>query len=150
MKIEVIDKNNNIFFINRSYLDEEDLKDKDNVILTVKDFMQVYKNKLHLRGFYKVKVYLNRNIGMFLDIIRLEEVELSNVVDLRVIVNMNDKIYFETDDYFILPSDATIYYYNNKFYCDVSFIDNVLDIVEFGRFLYGDRLLDILDCAKVV
>lgn len=150
MKIEVIDKNNIFVFINSCYLDEDDLKDKNNVILTVKDFMQVYKNKLHLRGFYKVKVYLNKRIGMFLDIIRLEEVELSNVVDLRVIVNMNDKIYFETDDYFILPRDAIIYYYNNKFYCDVSFIDNIFDIVEFGRFLYGGRLLDILDSAKVV
>lgn len=150
MKIEVIDKNNIFVFINSEYLTEEDFKSKEDIIFTVKDFIQTYKNKLHLRGFYKIRVYVNKKVGLFLDIIRLEEIELSNAVDLRVIVHMDDKIYFETEDYDIIPNHINKYYYNHKFYCDASLIPNILKVVEFGNFIYGNHMLDILDKAIVV
>ncbi len=150
MKIEIADKKNIFIFINSGYLNDTDLASKEDIIFAVKDFIIKYKKRLNLRGFYKVKVFVNKKVGLFLDINRLEDIELSNTVDLRVIVYMDEKIYFETENYYILPDRVDKYYYNNRFYCDASLVPNILNIVEFGSFIYGDMVLDILDNATVV
>lgn len=151
MKIEVIDKLRICIFINKEYLNDIDFNSKDDIVMVVKDFIVKYKKRLNLRGFYKVKVFANGKVGLFLEVNRLEDIELSNAVDLRVVVHLDDKVYFMTDDYDILPKDNTdIYYYNNMFYCDVDSFSNILKIVEYGRFIYGEEVIDMLDNAIVI
>lgn len=151
MKIEVIDKAKICIFINKEYLGDIKFNSKEDIILVVKDFIVKYKKRLNLRGFYKVKVFANKRVGLFLEVNRLEDIELSNTVDLRVIVHLDDKVYFMTDDYEILPSENTdVYYYNNNFYCDVDNISDVLKVVEFGKFIYGEEVIDMLDNAIVI
>lgn len=150
MRIEIVDKRNIYIFLNSAYFNDIDLNSKEDIIFVVKDFIVKYKKKLNLRGFYKVKVYANSKVGLFLEIIRIDDIEISNNVDLRVIVHLDDKIYFKTEEYDILPKNSPIYYLDNNFYCDLDSIDNILNIVEFGQFIYGSKAIDMLDNSIVI
>lgn len=137
MKIGVIDINKSFIFINNNYLNDIDFNSNEDIILFVKNIIIKYKSKLNMRGFYKVKVLVKEKIGLFIDIIRLDDNEYSNIVDLKVIVNKDKKIYFKTYNYDVLPKNINIYYSDNCFYCDVEDIDNMNDVVEFGEYIYG-------------
>lgn len=150
MKIELVSKDSFNIFINIGYFKEVKFNDKDNIIDIVKDFILKMRHKLKMSGFYKVKVYVNKKVGMFLDIIKIEDIEFSNNIDLRVIVCLNEDIYFETDDYYILPNDIKVRYFHGKYYVNVNDVDNIYNILEFGRFIYGNQLKDIINKSKIL
>lgn len=150
MKIELVSKDSFNIFINIGYFKEVKFNDKDNIIDIVKDFILKMRHKLKMSGFYKVKVYVNKKVGMFLDIIKIEDIEFSNNIDLRVIVCLNEDIYFETDDYYILPNDIKMRYFHGKYYVNVNDVDNIYNILEFGRFIYGNQLKDIINKSKIL
>ena len=52
------------------------------------------KNRLNLRGFYKLKVYLNSKIGIFLDVNKLDDNDFTNNLDLRIL------FFYDVDFYF--------------------------------------------------
>lgn len=150
MKIEVIDKNSVFIFINSEYLKNSDLSSKEEIVKIVKDLVIRFKNRLSLHGFYKVKVFVNKRVGLFLDIDKLEDIEFANTVDLRVIAYLDDKVFFESEDFDILPKESMIYYFNNKFYCNVDDIPNIIKIADFGRFLYGKEVIQVMDKGIIV
>ena len=140
MKIELVSDNSFTIFINNKYIKSIDYDDKNEIVDVVKDIIFKFKDKLNLRGFYKVKVFVNSKLGLFLNIIKIEDMEFSNSIDLRVIVCMNEKIYFKTAYYEVIPENIKTKFIKNYFYIDVDDIDNVFDILEFGKFVYGDTL----------
>lgn len=140
MKVEHINSNQLSIFLNSSYLNGEDIDSKDVVIEVVKKWLMHLKKKLHLSGFYKVKVYGHKRVGLFLDLTRLEELEYCSAMDLRVVVFLDEKVYFETVEYDILPRDVEVYCNEGKYYCNVDFISNLFTVVEYGRFVYGKEL----------
>ena len=150
MKIAVLSDNQILIFINYNYLSNVDFKSKDSIILAVKNYIIKYKSKLKLQGFYKVKVYVSDNVGLFLELIKLDDSDYINALDLRVIVNLDDKVFFKTESYDILPSNINVYYLDNYFYCDVSLIPNLLDVVEFGVFVYGSDINNIFNNAFII
>lgn len=140
MKVEQISPNQLTVFLNANYLKEEDINSKERVVDIVKRWLLQLKKQLHLSGFYKVKVYGHSKVGLFLDLLRLEELEYCSALDLRVVVFLEEKVYFETTEYQVLPKDATIYYNDCFYYCDVNSISSLLSVVDFGRFVYGREL----------
>ena len=143
MKIEKVGEGKYFIFFHILYLGNIDFH-KDKLVELVKTLLQRLKQRLLLHGFYKVKVYLNSKIGLFLDLVQLEDLDYDDSLDFRVLVFLDEKIYFRTKDYFCLPSDALIYYDRGYFYCDVNFIKDILSVVEFGEFIYGKRLYPIM------
>lgn len=150
MKIEVVSKDNFSIFINNCYIDLVNYEDRDKLVEVVKKIIKRLKNRLNLRGFYKLKVFVNKNIGLFVDVIKIDDLDYSNVLDLRVIVFLEDKIYFETDDYFLIEKAKRIRFYNDKFYCLADDIDNIYDFIEFGRFIYGNEAIKMLNNSILV
>ena len=148
MKVEKVGAQQFFIFFNIVYLKNIQLT-KENIIQLVKQLLKKLKNKLMLRGFYKVKVYVHPKIGLFLSLLRLEEFEYEDTLDFRVIVFLDEKIYFKTKDYFILPRDVDVYYDKKYFYCDVDSIPNLLSILEFGSFIFVKLLYNsIVSCQK--
>lgn len=145
MKIEITGVKSYKIFINKLYIKNVDLNDRDSITLLVKDFLKKMKNKLHLRGFYKVKVFPHQAIGVFLELIQLEELEFSNNLDLRIVVYFDEAFFFETEDYFKISKSSNIRFLDGKFYCliDDDF-DELLEIVEFGRIIYGREVINVL------
>ena len=70
----------------------------------------------------------------------MEEFEYGESVDFRIVVYLDEKIYFKTRDYFILPKDVSVYFDYTYFYCDVDDISDIMSVIEFGSFVYGREL----------
>ena len=140
MKFEKLGKEYYVF-IDKCYVDNVDYDDKKSISDFVKTFIFRYRNKMNLNGFYKVKVYSNKYVGLFLEIFCLEENEYPNTLDLRILVYLNHDVYYLSDDYFIVNNFSEIYYSENKFYC---LVDKEVDvsILEFGNFIYDLNLLN--------
>lgn len=139
MKIERLSLGQFLLFFNASYLKDITLN-KENLIQLVKELLAKFQNLLLLNGFYKVKVYVHRRIGIFLHILQMEEFEYGESVDFRIVVYLDEKIYFKTRDYFILPKDVSVYFDDTYFYCDVDDISDIMSVIEFGSFVYGREL----------
>ena len=151
MKIEISGKNNYNIFINRNYIGNVDLSSKEELAGFIKSFILGIREKLNLRGFYKVKVFPHDSIGLFVELIKLDELEFSNNLDLRVIVYLNEKIFFETDDYFLIEDCNDKRYLDGKFFCIVDdYFESLLSKVEFGRFIYGKEVINLLNKGKVL
>lgn len=151
MKIEVIGKNSYRIFVNVLYLKDVNFENRDDVNRIVKEFIKKQKKRLNLHGFYKVKVFLNKEVGVFLEINQLEELEFSNSLDLRIIVYPDEKFFFETDDYFIIKDYTDIRYLDGKFYCLLNdSCSDILKIVEFGRFIYGNEVVRLLNRSLIL
>ncbi len=142
MHIEV--NSNNIFiFVNIFYVNS---LEKESLIEQVKNIIIKYKSKLNLKGFYKVKVHVCEEVGLFIDIYKIDDIDYSNSLDLRVLILFDDIFYFETEDYFILEGIDNIRFYNNKYYCLVKDVD-VSKVIEFGRVIYGDEVIKMLNSS---
>ena len=151
LKIESYGKNDYKIFINSSYTKDLNYLNKDEVIIFIKKFIVKLKNKLSLRGFYKIRVYPKGKIGMFLDVIKLDDIDLTNNLDLRVMIMYDEDFYFETDDYDVIKDCNDIRYVDGLFYCvvDDSF-DRLLEKVEFGKFIYGKDVIKLLNNSKIL
>ena len=123
-------------YLDRLYV-ECDYSDKKSVGEFVKDYLVNYSKYLDLSGFYKVKVYCNEMVGLFLEINCLEKND-DNKLDLRILVFLNVDVMMSCSDYFVFNCDC--YYYDGLFYTDV--VDKV-NLLDFCCFIYGDKVLEV-------
>lgn len=140
MRIEKVSEFLYNFFINSGYSFYIDYDDQDDLINLVKRIVLKYKKRLGLKGFYKVNVYPVEKVGIFIDLINMDMIEVSNNIDLRVVVHRNKNVYFETDDYFIIDKYKDIMYYNKLFYLNILNIEDINKVVDFGRFVLEDDI----------
>ena len=144
MNIKQVAKDNYKIFINKLFF-KGSFDEKENIIDFVKDIILKKRKVLNLRGFYKVLVYVNKKIGMFIDMVKLEDSSYFNNLDLRVIVNNDSEVYFETEDYFFIAEGKDIRYLDGKFYLLVDeFFQEKIENEEFGRFIYGEDVINVL------
>lgn len=146
MHIELQSVDKIFMFVNICYVTS---LEKIDLIDDVKNIILKYRVKLKLKGFYKVKVFVNELVGLFIELCKIDELEYSNTLDLRILVFYDEDVYFETDDYFVLDGCGEIMFYNNKFYCNVRDV-SILRMVEFGNFIFGDEVLKMLSNSVVV
>ena len=123
-------------YLDKLYVDC-DYSDKKSVGEFVKDYLVHYSKYLDLSGFYKVKVYCNEMVGLFLEINCLEKND-DNKLDLRILVFLNEDVMMSCSDYFVFNCDC--YYYDGLFYIDV--VDKV-NLLDFCCFIYGDKVLEV-------
>lgn len=146
MRIETCGKDNFNIFINDSYVEKDVYSSKDVMIDFIKKFILKIRDRLSMRGFYKIRVYPRIGVGIFLDIIKLDDIDLSNNLDLRVIIMSDEKFYFETEEYELIRECNDKRYKDGLFYCVVdNNFDKVLEKVEFGRFIYGKEVVNLLN-----
>lgn len=151
MKIEMCGKDIYTVFINRNYIKNVDFLNREDIVKCVKEVIFKVRGRLGLRGFYKIKVFPQDKIGMFLEIIKLDDNEISNNLDLRIVVYMDEKFYFETNDFFKIENCNDKRYFEGLFYCIVDDdFDSVLEKVEFGRFIYGKEVYNLLNNSLIL
>lgn len=138
-------------FINDGFVQDEIYDSKDNIINFVKNIMISLKKKINIYGFCKVKVYLKKEIGIFLEIIKFDDSISSSTFDIRVLIMDDDKFYFETEEYDAIKDCNDIRYKDGLFYCIVDDLFNsVLEKVEFGNFIYGKDVIKLLNNSKII
>ena len=90
-----------------------------------------------LNGYYKVYTYY-RKIGLFLNLVKIDDSLYKDSIDLKIILNDDNEVYFKTINYLCIKDLGTIRYLDGEFYglVDDSF-DKLLEKVEFGKFIFG-------------
>lgn len=124
--------------------------DKDNFATEVKELVKNIQKKLKLNGFYKVTACF-KTCGLFLHLVKIEDSFYKNSLDLRVVMEDDLDIYFKTKDYFILKDINTVKYFEDYYYglVDDSF-DGIIEKVEFGDFVFGSDITELLNKSNVI
>lgn len=144
MKIVIISSEEFFVFVNSVYAKISDYSDKEEIIDVTKSIISKISMRLRMRGFYKIKVFVDPTVGLFIEGVQLENLERANSVDLRVIVYFNEDIYFKTSDYFIISDVPKVRYFDGDYYCLTRDIPNINKVIEFGEFVYGFSVLKML------
>lgn len=129
MKIEKINETDYKIYYYKNKLDEKTLYND------IKELIKKIQKKLKLNGFYKV-IAINKKVGLFIELKRLEDTFYKNVLDLKIEIK-DDNIYYKTTDYFLVKDLRDIRYKDGMYYCIVDDdFDEILEKVEFGDFVF--------------
>lgn len=130
MKIECIDEKITVY-LHRYKLNVDNIEklNKDIKNLFIK-LIKVYK--LPVLGYSKVYIYHNDKYGSILEIEKIYNNEYNmDIIDLKLIVFKDVLMYLEFDDFYF--KDDNLLFKNNKYYLDISKIDNLYKYIEFGK-----------------
>ncbi len=152
MKVEVINDDDFDVFINCYNFKDIHIFVKDDILALIKDYIIIINKRyrLNLSGFYKVKSYYNKKIGLFLNIIKIDDNDFSDEADFRIILFENEKFLFEVEDYDLVKDIKNKVYYNDMFYVDVNDISSLNNLIDMGRIIYGDDVKKILFLGKMI
>lgn len=144
MKVEIINSEYLTVFLNKCYFDEIDLEKKSDIIACIKDIISKIDSRyrLDLNGFYKIKVFSNKKLGVYLDIIKIDDNDFNDRADFRIVIYQDSNFYLEMDVCDIKNIDEKIYY-NNNFYININDINNIDKYMDYGQIIYGDRAKEI-------
>ena len=107
MKVEIINSEYLTVFLNKCYFDEIDLEKKSDIISCIKDIISKIDSRyrLDLNGFYKIKVFPNKKLGVYLDIIKIDDNDFNDRADFRIVIYQDSNFYLEMDVCEILPKN---------------------------------------------
>ena len=151
MKVEKINDDLINIYFNPFYFKDIDLNNKLELIEVIKDLIKKAESryKLFLSGFYKIKVYPNKKLGVFLNIIKIDDNEFSNTTDFRIVIYQNEKFFLETELYELF-NNVEMRYFNNKFYIDIDDVDNILPISDMVAVIYGSDVRELLSNSIII
>jgi len=123
------------------------LKDKESLERYLKNLIVLIKKKGAniVSGLYVAKIYQNHKYGLIIELELIEELELfKDVIDLKILVYENSKMYLEVDDYFLVILHKKIKY-NGKFYLNIDELNHsdLISLLEFGNIIYGEDINNI-------
>ncbi len=150
MKVEIISKDKLLIYINNVFFKEEIWEDKDKIIKWVKNYIIRLKNNynIKIRGFYKVRVFPNKKVGTFVEMEKLDEDDYDSI-ELRIIVDYKERIFFKFSDYFDIPKDCKYIYYDNFYYVEIENLkNNILNFIEMGEIVCERSIPEIFYKGK--
>ena len=88
LKVEKVGSDILTVFMSNFYFKDIDMDKKIELIGIIKEYIDKIdqRYRLNLNGFYKIKVYPNKKIGVFLEIIKIDDNEFSSGADFRIII----------------------------------------------------------------
>ena len=153
MHVESVSENQYTIYINNQYFASLDCNNKEEITKNVKQLViklnQIYR--LNLSGFYKMNLYLNKRIGMMIELYKLEDFGIEiKTIDLRITIYLNSEIWVMVKDWEIIKESAQIYYYDGYYYSDIANFkdEKLLEITEWGNFIYGDEIKKVKQNGK--
>ncbi len=152
MKVEKINDELLSIFLNIYYFKKTDINNKLELINIIKELLNKVENRfnLNLNGFYKINVYPNKKLGVFLDLIKIDDNEFTSGADFRIVIHQNEKFYLETDNYEDFKYIKRKKYFNRKFYINIEDLKNITKEIDLGNIIYGNDIKNILKEAKNV
>ena len=146
MRVEIINDDDIDIYINTYNFKDIHVYNKETILEFIKEYLLIINTryKLNLSGFYKIKSYFNEKVGLFLNVIKIDDNEFSNDADFRIILFQNEKFLFEVEDYDLIKDIPNKLFYKNKFYVDVNDLNSINKLIDMGRVVYGDEVKEIL------
>ena len=116
---------------------EIELLSSDNIKIYIYEKIDCNADIRNVVKEYIVYTYY-RKIGLFLNLIKIDDSLYKDSIDLKIILNDDNEVYFKTINYLCIKDLGTIRYLDGEFYglVDDSF-DKLLEKVEFGKFIFG-------------
>lgn len=116
-------------FLGRDNLNIEDRDELEKYLKNVFNKLNKYYD-IRISGFYDVDLYIDKNYGIILDIIRddIDFEPIFNSVDMKITINKESFLY-KLDDY-IYSHFGNIYNYDNAYYLEVSDTLSNLDMMK--------------------
>lgn len=146
MRLDIIDDDSYKIFINSNYIEDIDVKNKDELGKIVKEIIIKIKNiyNIMLEGFYEVHVYPLKYLGIILEIRNIDNY-LNKTVDLRIIVHNDEEIYINIYLLELIKNYKNIKYLNNSFYLNINDLkkEDVYSLIESSNIIYGEELSSI-------
>lgn len=145
MYVESITENQFAIYISNRYFASLDWNNKEEITKNVKKIVlklnQIYH--LQLSGFYKMSIYLNKKIGMMIEMHKLEDfgVEIKTI-DLRITIYLNSEIWIMVKDWEWIKESTQIYYHEGYYYCNIEDFEDetLLKMTDWGNFIYGEEI----------
>lgn len=152
MRVELVNEDDLDIYINPYNFNDINCYDKETIINYIKEFIVKINNRyrLNLSGFYKIKAYFNSKVGLFLNVIKIDDNEFNNDADFRIVLFQNEKFFFETDNYEIIKIYPNKRYYKNKYYIDIDDIYNVNRLIDMGKIIYGEEAKEVIMNSKKI
>lgn len=160
MKIYFIDDLNFTIYLNKFYINNIDLKNKDDLETYFKNLFLKIKDSynISLAGYYNITIYLDNYYGAIIDIEK-EELEyfdyFGSQIDMRIAILDNTFLY-QVKDINILKNlffYGNIYQYKNHFYFEIKKeIPNnfYIHLLEWSTILYKENTEIIMKKGKKI
>lgn len=147
MKVDIIDENNIIVFLNQFFTKDMNFLDKNlledqfrKLFLKLKDTYNI-----EINGYYDINIYIDKYYGSVLEI-KKEEIEyldyFDDQIDMRIIISKYSVFLYKIIDIFEIPKnilkDSLIYKYKNNLYLELK---KNIDNIEMGKLLENSFLV---------
>lgn len=161
MKLEVLNLNNIVFYLNKDYLNSINFNINENVEQEFKKLFIKLKNiyNLNLNGYYEVIVYVNDIYGIIIEMEKDDDEYIKifgDTLDMKITFKFDSDIFYKIEDIsFITFKNYNLYYYDNGLY--LSLKNNLripykdyLYLLENSSIIYGDELRKIKGQIKKI
>ena len=161
MKLEVLNLNNLIFYLNKDYLDKINFNINENVEQEFKNLFLKIKNiyNLELNGYYEVLVYINDNYGIIIEMEKDDDEYIKlfkDTLDMKITFKFDCEIYYKIENIdFINFKNYNLYYHNTELYLSlknnlkIPYMD-YLYLLENSSIMYGSDLKKIKHQMKKI
>ncbi len=144
MKIDKVSETDYKIYMYNFNIDEKNINEE------IKLIVKKLQKRLKLKGFYKV-ISAIKKCGLFLEVKKIEDSFYRDTLDLRIIVSKDMDVYFKTIDYFLIEKMNVIKYFDKYYYALVDdFFDEIIEKVEFGDFVFGLDIDEMLSSSVVI
>ena len=162
MKVNIIDDNNIIVFLNKFYIKNIDFNNRENI---EKNFRNIFLKLKHvygldIKGYYNIDIYMDEIYGAVIEV-EHEDIEyfdyFDNKVDMRVNVISDYTFLYKINDILRIDKEilkkVIIYFFRNQYYLKLKDEFNNYElgnILENSELIYGDITRDILKIGNKI
>ena len=139
MSLEVLD-DKYIFFT--SDIDSLNNFDEKDISVFLKEIFMIISDiyNIDLFGYFKVDIYIDKKIGSFLEIKKLDDyISYSKKIDTKITIYHNS-FYFKTNDLSLFSKyrDKNIRFLDGNYYISTMDVDNIFELLDFCEIEYKD------------
>lgn len=156
MKIEYLNDYNFYLYLNKEYIIDLELDNKESIEKYFKMmFMKLKKNyHIDIYGYYNIRVYANNNYGIIVDVFKLSDDYFkmpNNKIDIKIAIDKDNVFIYEIDDYFFARkydrNIKNIYFKDQKYYVELN--DEIDDtfyfhLMEHSNIIFDDEAYEII------
>lgn len=155
MKVDFIDEDNIIVFLNKKLLENIDINNKSLLEIYFKRLFNRLKNiyDIEIIGYYDIIIYLDNNYGAIVDIEKIDDELYYNQIDMKLSI-IDTVFLYEIDDIIDINKfiqNTIIYKYCNKYYLAIDDLDyyNIGKLIEKSKIVFRDTDRIINDGIKI-
>ena len=153
--MKIVYGNDIIIYISKQYVEKNNLNEGKNI----KKFINILKNKynLELYGYYEIKIYIDKNYGIIMKLIK-NELEYLDYLNNELEININiieDSFLYQIEDLWLLKKikdNIVIYKCFEKIYIEINKISNIFlpSIIENSTIIFGEQAVKIKDKSLII